>query len=70
MRRDAEFYSRAADRGKVSRIEIALAEMDEIAAGVDRLPPIIIDDEFCAVLLAKRLWLFRFRRGVFRPAYP
>ena len=54
MGRDAEFCTRAADRTKVRRFEIALAEMDEIAAGVDCMLPIIIDDEFCAVALTMR----------------
>ncbi len=58
MGRDTEPQSGAADRGEISRIEIALAEMDEIAARFDRLLPIIIDDELRAMTLAKRLGLF------------
>ena len=69
MGRDAEFYPCAADRTKVRRVEIALAEMDEIAAGVDRLSPMIIDDEFCAVA-PQSAFAFIISRGVLRPAYP
>jgi hypothetical protein len=54
MGRDAEFYPSAADRTKIRGREIALAEMDEVAAGVDCMLPIIIDDEFCALARAKR----------------
>jgi hypothetical protein len=51
----AKPHTGAADRGKIRRIEIALAEMNEIAARVDRLSPIIIDDKLRAMAVAKRL---------------
>lgn len=61
MRRDAKPHPSSADRGQIRRREIALAEMDEIAAGIDCLLPIIVDDEFCAVALATRLGLLDLR---------
>ena len=60
MRRDAEAEARAADGGKIGRIEIALAEMDEVAAGVDGMTPVIIDDELRAGGAAERLGLVDF----------
>jgi len=64
MGRDAKPHTGAADRGEISRIEIALAEMDERAARVDRLLPIIIDDELGAMAFAKRLGLLYFRADI------
>ena len=58
MSRDAQLYPRAADHTKVRRSEIALAEMDEIAAGVDCVSPMIIDDELGAVARAERFCLY------------
>src|SRR5262245_54558922 len=43
----------AADCGKIGGIEIALAEMDEIASSVDSLLPIIIHDQLRAVTRAE-----------------
>jgi hypothetical protein len=40
MHGDAEPHTHAADGGKIRRVEVALAEMDKIAAGIDRLLPI------------------------------
>ncbi len=50
MRRDAETHAGAAQRRDVGRVQIALAEMDEIAARVDREAPIVIDDELRPML--------------------
>lgn len=60
MRRDTKPHTRAADRRKIRRREIALAEMDEIATGVDCLLPMIIDDELGAMPRAERFCLYYF----------
>src|SRR5690606_40837606 len=49
---DAEPDLRAADRSEIGPVEIALPEMDEIAAFVDRDAPVIDDDEHRAVTSA------------------
>jgi hypothetical protein len=62
----------AADRSKIGRIEIALPEMDEIAAKFDRVAPKIINDELRAVASAQKLRGFdlstdRFVRLILNP---
>ena len=52
MGRNADPDAGAAQRRNIGPVEIALAEMDEIAAFVDREPPIIVDDELRPVLRA------------------
>src|SRR5664279_3808634 len=53
-----EPHTGPAYRGKIRGVEIGLAKMDEIAARLDCVLPIIIDDELRAVPRAERFCLF------------
>src|SRR5258707_15740864 len=55
MRADPQPQAGLADRDDVGRVEIFLAEMDEVATAGDRLAPMIIDDELRAIRGTKRL---------------
>src|SRR5262245_37643620 len=68
----AQTQSGAADRGKIGRIEIALPEMDEIAAKFNRVAPKIVDDELRAIARTQKLRGFdlstdRFARLILNP---
>ena len=49
MRADADPDACGFDRGDVGADEIALAEMHEAGAKIDRLTPIVVDDELAAM---------------------
>src|SRR5579883_205493 len=54
---DAKSDASAADRGQIGRVKVTLAKMDKIAASIDRLLPVIIDNELRAIAHAERLRL-------------
>ena len=70
MGRNADLDACAADGRDIGRIEIALAEMDEIAAELDRRAPIIVDDKLRAGGVAQRRAPFGSRAEYPPPAGP
>src|SRR5262245_44792931 len=53
MRADADLEPRRSDRGKFGSRQILLAEMDEVRALIDRLPPIVVDHQLASMRGAK-----------------
>ena len=49
MRADAELDACGFDRGDVGAGEVALAEMYVVGAKIDRLSPIVVDDELAVM---------------------
>ena len=53
MGRDPDPQPRPPDRGDVGAVKILLPQMDEIAAELDRLAPVVVDDQRCAMFAAQ-----------------
>ena len=49
MGADAELEACGFDGGEIGARQILLAEMHEVGAEIDRLTPIVVDDELAAV---------------------
>ncbi len=67
---DAELQAGPTDRGHVSLRQIFLAEMNEIAAFVDRHAPMVVDDKLATVSLAYGSWRCGYRYGLRYRVFP